>query len=341
MALLTKDVTYAAIPRLTDWYLHADALRVALADLVNAIAALDTTQVWGDGRASRSDGQCFLVPRRVRRRPSRHRLGDYALEFYPFIANNDAPFSSVPIACTERDAPYVLDGLLYHESDLDPEEHSTDTHGYVALNFATLPRFGKRFGPRMRGLHRQGIYRLDLQREYGPLTALLSPSQRTIHLDWITPHWDRIGQFFASFAAGHTTASLALKRLLACGPRPHFYRAGRALGRIYKTIFILDDLTDPALRRRVRRGLLQGEPRHALARHVHSGKRGHADGRDFPQQMSRASGLVLSLAALISWQIREIATVLRHWDPSEDGIDASLLPHMSPMGWDNIVLSGE
>jgi len=57
--------------------------------------------------------------------------------------------------------------------------------------------------------------------------------------------------------------------------------------------------------------------------------------------MSRASGLVLSLAALISWQIREIATVLRHWDPSEDGIDASLLPHMSPMGWDNIVLSGE
>jgi hypothetical protein len=31
-----------------------------------------------------------------------------------FIANNYAPFYTVPIECTERDAPYVLDGLLYH-----------------------------------------------------------------------------------------------------------------------------------------------------------------------------------------------------------------------------------
>src|SRR2546428_12650447 len=107
MALLTKDVTYAAISRLTDWYLHAEALRVALADLVNAIAALDTTQVWGDGRASRSDGQCFLVPRRVRRRPPPHPLGGYAVEVYPLIAHHDAPVSCVPLACTELGAPYV------------------------------------------------------------------------------------------------------------------------------------------------------------------------------------------------------------------------------------------
>jgi hypothetical protein len=201
--------------------------------------------------------------------------------------------------------------------------------------------FGKRFCPRIRGLHRQWLYRLDPQREYGPLTALLSPQKRTIHLDWITPHWDRMGQFFAPCAAGHMTASVALKRLLACGPRHHFYRAVRELGRVDKTIVTLDYHTDPALRRRVRRGVLQGEPLHALARHVHYGRRGHADGRDFQQPMSRASCLVLILAAIIYWQIREIDTVLHHWDPVEDGVDASLLPHMSPIGWDNIVLYGE
>lgn len=341
MARLTTDVTYADIQQIADWYLHEEALRAALADIVNAIAALDTTQVWGDGRASSSDGQRFLFPRRVLRRTYSHRLGDYALEFYTFIANNYAPFYTVPIECTERDAPYVLDGLLYHESDLDPEEHYTDTHGYVELNFAAFPMFGKRFCPRIRGLHRQWIYRIEPQRDYGPLTALLRPSKRALHLDWITAHWDRMGQFFASFAAGHTTASVALKRLLACGPRNHFYRAVRELGRLYKTIFILDYLTDPALRRRVRRGLLQGEQLHALARHVHYGKRGHADGRDFQQQMSRASCLVLILAAIIYWQILEIDSVLRHWDPAEDGIDLALLNHISPIGWDNIVLYGE
>jgi hypothetical protein len=45
--------------------------------------------------------------------------------------------------------------------------------------------------------------------------------------------------------------------------------------------------------------------------------------------MSRASCLVLILAALIYWQIREIDMVLRHWDPMEEGIDPALLPHIS------------
>jgi len=38
----------------------------------------------------------------------------------------------------ERDAPYVLDGLLYNESDLELEEHYTDTHGYTEINFAAF-----------------------------------------------------------------------------------------------------------------------------------------------------------------------------------------------------------
>jgi TnpA family transposase len=236
MARLTNGVSYADIQRITDWHLHDDALRAALAEIVNAMIALDTTQVWGDGTSSSSDGQRFLFPRRVLQRTYSHRLGDFALEFSTFLSDNYALFYTVPIECTERDAPYVLDGLLYHESDLDPQEHYTDTHGYVELNFAAFPMFGKRFCPRIRGLHRQWIYRLDPHKDYGVLTPIVSQQKRTLHLDWITSHWDRIGQFFASFAAGQTTASIALKRLLACGPRNHFYRAVRELGRLYKSM---------------------------------------------------------------------------------------------------------
>ncbi|MEE9146329.1 MAG: Tn3 family transposase, partial [Candidatus Tectomicrobia bacterium] len=136
MARLTNGVSYADIQRITDWHLHDDALRAALAEIVNAMIALDTTRVWGDGTSSSSDGQRFLFPRRVLQRTYSHRLGDFALEFYTFLSDNYAPFYTVPIECTERDAPYVLDGLLSHESDLDPQEHYTDTHGYVELNFA-------------------------------------------------------------------------------------------------------------------------------------------------------------------------------------------------------------
>jgi hypothetical protein len=51
--------------------------------------------------------------------------------------------------------------------------------------------------------------------------------------------------------------------------------------------------------------------------------------------MSRASCLVLILAAIIYWQILEIDSVLRHWDPEADGVNPALLPHISPVGWEN------
>ena len=49
----------------------------------------------------------------------------------------------------------MLDGVLYHESDLDLEEHYTDTHGYTEINFAAFGMVGMRFCPRIRSLHRQ------------------------------------------------------------------------------------------------------------------------------------------------------------------------------------------
>ena len=99
--------------------------------MVNAISRLDVTQAWGTGRTSSSDGQRFKLTRKVLQRTYSHTFSDYALEFYSFIADNYAPFYSTVIECTDRDAAYVLDGLLYNESDLVLEEHYTDTHGYT------------------------------------------------------------------------------------------------------------------------------------------------------------------------------------------------------------------
>ena len=154
-------LSYKAIRRLADWQFSEDKLRGTLADLVNGISRCDAAEVWGHARTSSSDGQRYLFLRKTLKATYSHRLGDYALEFYTFVADNYAPFYSTPIECTERDAAYVLDGLLYHESEIDPEEHYTDTHGYTELNFAAFAMFGKRFCPRIRGLHRQWIYRID------------------------------------------------------------------------------------------------------------------------------------------------------------------------------------
>jgi TnpA family transposase len=78
---------------------------------------------------------------------------------------------STPIECTDRDAAFVLDGLLYNESDMELDEHYTDTHGYTAINFAAFAMLGRRFCPRIRGAHHQRIYRIDPSRDYGALKS--------------------------------------------------------------------------------------------------------------------------------------------------------------------------
>ena len=54
-------------------------------------------------------------------------------------------------------------------------------------------------------------------------------------MDWICEQWDRMGHVHASLENGHTTASVALKRLNGYSGKNHFYRAVRELGRIFKT----------------------------------------------------------------------------------------------------------
>lgn len=345
MARLTAGVDYEQIKQVTDWQLTEEAQRQALAQLVNAISRLDVTQAWGEGKTSSSDGQRFQLNRRILQRTYSHRIRDYALEFYSFVADNYAPFYSIPIECTDRDAAYVLDGLLYNESDLALEEHYTDTHGYTEINFAAFAMLGRRFAPRIRGLHKQRIYRIDEEQDYGPLASLLNRRDRTIHMDWICEQWDRMGHFYASLERGHTTASTALKRLASYTGKNHFYRANRRVpagrGRIFKTEYILQFMSDPVTRRRVRQGLLKGEEIHALARQVAYGKQGKLAVRHLQEQRNTGSCLTLIMASIIYWQAKEMSRVIQECDPDAAGVDLTLLEHISPVAWDNILLYGE
>ena len=47
------------------------------------------------------------------------------------------------------------------------------------------------------------------------------------------------------------------------------------------------------------------------------------------------------MACIIYWQAKEINRVTLEGIPEGTGIDLSLLEHISPIGWDNIILYGE
>jgi TnpA family transposase len=340
MSRITEGISYHRMKHITDWHMHEETQRAALALVVNAISGLDITKYWGDGTTSSSDGQRFSLRRKVLYKSYSHAFNDFALEFYNFIADNYAPYFSLPHECADRDAPFVLDGLLYNESDLDIQEHYTDTHGFTDTNFTAFAMFGKRFSPRIKGLHKHAIFYIDAGRDYGPLSVLLEKKSRILHPEWIVEQWDRMGHFYASLESGHATASTALRRLNGFTGKNHFFRANRELGRLMRTEHTLDFLSDPDMRRQTRRGLLKGEQVHGLARDIRYGHRGRLNNREWLQQKHACSSLTLVIACIIYWQAKEIHRVIQsHVLPEHINLD--LLSHISPVSWENIILYGD
>jgi hypothetical protein len=89
--------------------------------------------------------------------------------------------------------------------------------------------------------------------------------------------------------------------------------------------------------------LLKGEQLHTLDRDVFYGKRGRIAARELEEQMNTCSCLTLILACIIYWQAREIERVIEELQPDlpEFRIDLGLLEHISPIGWDNVLLYGQ
>ena len=341
MAEMIAGVSYQQIKHLFDWQVTEGAQRRALADVVNGIAGIEVTKTWGEGKTSGSDGQRYGYRRKTLHRTFSHKFNDFAIEFYTFVADNYAPFYNLAKESTERDSSKVLDGHLYNVSDLDIEEHYTDTHGYTEINFAAFAWIGITFSPRIKNSKHQWLYKIDENKDYGSLEPLIASAAHTIKMGYIVDNWDRMAQFYASFEAGHVTASTAIKRLGGFTAKNHFYQANVQLGRVLKTEHILYWMADPAKRKRTRKGLLKVEQIHQLARDITYGNRGRLKGKTLEEITSSGNCTTLIMAAIIYWQAKEISRIVKAHDPEEAGIDLSLLAHISPVGWSNVILYGE
>lgn len=164
-----------------------------------------------------------------------------------------------------RDATHVLDGLLYHKSDLRIEEHYTDTAGFTDHVFALMHLLGFRFAPRIRDLADK---RLSIHGDAKPYPTLAGLIGGSINVKHIRAHWDDILRLTASIQQGIVTASLMLRKLGSYPRQNGQAVALRELGRIERTLFALDWIQNVELRRRVQIGLNKGEAKNALARAV-------------------------------------------------------------------------
>ncbi|WP_028215621.1 Tn3 family transposase, partial [Paraburkholderia mimosarum] len=340
MAEACPGTTYAKLSWLQAWHIRDETYSQALADLVNAQFAHPFAAHWGDGTTSSSDGQRFRAGSKAE--STGHVNPKYGAEpgrmFYTHISDQYAPFYPNLVNVGVRDSTYVLDGLLYHESDLRIQEHYTDTNGFTDHVFALMHLLGFRFAPRIRDLSDMKLYIPGNPNDYPALAAMIGDTYNEKH---IRQNWDEVLRLATSIRQGTVTASLMLRKLGSYPRQNGLAVALREVGRIERTRFILDWLQNVELRRRVHAGLNKGEARNALARSVFFYRLGEIRDRSFEAQRYRASGLNLVTAAIVLWNTVYLERAVQTMHARGVPADATLLPYLSPLGWEHINLTGD
>lgn len=340
MAESSRGVTIHQMMLMIERHVRPETYAAATATLVDAQHAQPFAAIWGDGRASSSDGQFFPAGGRG------EAAGDHNAKrgsapgaaVYGFISNRYASFYSRLIQASESEAPYVLDGLLHNESSIEILEHATDTAGATEMIFAMFPQYGYRLTPRMRNLGDRKLFVIGPRADYAPLAPLIGG---TANLSVVEENWDELLRLWASIGAGLVPPSVILKKIAAAPRQNTLAKALKEIGRIERSIFICDWLLEPVLRRRAHGNLNKGETRHSLARAVFLHQLGELRDRIAETMAYRACGLNLVVNAIILWNTVYLSRAVTFVREQGVEIPDRLLAQVAPIPWGHIGITGD
>src|SRR3546814_14207087 len=126
--------------------------------------------------------------------------------------------------------------------------------------------------------------------------------------------------------------SVMLRKLAAYERQNQLDVALQEIGKIERTLFMLDWLENPDLRRRCHAGLNNSEQRHALTQAIYTFRQGRIIDRSHEAQQYRASGLNLLVAAIVYWNTTYMDAAAQHLRSTSIAVPDDLLAHTSPIG---------
>lgn len=323
----------------SDWHIREETYASALRCLVNQQEREPFAAMFGSSSVSSSDGQFFQAAGfgRDAGRLNAHYSLRSGFKVYTHLSGRYGPYFTKLIAATASEALHVLDALVYHLADVTIRRHHTDGGGDSDHVFALCSLLGFQFAPRIPDLKHRRLYSFGKPSVYPTLEPLIAGR---INVDLIRAHWSDILRIITSICSG-TVAPSMIMRQLASYPRQNGVAAAlRELGRLERTLFTLDWIEDPELRRETGHELNKGESRNSLARAVFIHRLGDIRDRTYENQQHRASGLNLLVTAIILWNTRYLERALATLRQTENVPD-HLLAHLSPLGWEHINLTGD
>ncbi len=254
----SKQLGETELENTVNWYFTLENLRSANQKLVEFLNSLEIPNIYrrASGKLhTSSDGQKYevSVPSLNANYSFKYFGQNKGVSVYSFIDERHLLFYSTVISSSEREAAYVIDGLLHNET-IKSDIHSTDSHGFTEVVFAVTHLLGFAFAPRLKKLSKHRLYSFEKRKVYENQNFQILP-KAYIDTKLIEENWDSILRFVATIKLKRTSASQLFKRLNSYSNQHPLYQALKEFGKIIKTLFILQYVDDPELRQSIEKQL--------------------------------------------------------------------------------------
>jgi len=278
IAKISTGINEHELENVLKWYFNPENIHTSSNKILSFVDSLDLPNIYKKNKNinhTSSDGQKYALD-------VDSITGNYSYKYfgtakgvsiYTFIDERHLLFHSTVISSSEREAGYVIDGLMSNEV-IKSDIHSTDTHGYTEMIFAITHFLGYSFAPRIKNFKEKTLYCFDSEskKDYEEKDFKILPNSKNyINTKVIEENWEEILRFITTIKLRKTTASQLLKRLSSYSKKNRLYQALNEFGKIISTIFILKYIDDVKLRQAIEKQLNKVESSNRFAKAVFFG----------------------------------------------------------------------
>jgi TnpA family transposase len=339
-----SDINYSLLSTTSDNFIRLETLKEANDRISNAIAKLSIFRYYDINEVlhSSSDGQKIetgIDTINARHSSKYFGLGKGISECTLVI--NHIPVNAKFIGSNDHESHFVFDILSNNTTDIQPDVHSTDTHGTNEVNFAILYMFGYQFAPRYKDIYdkvNQSLYGFKHPTTYDE-NNLIKPV-RKINTELIIEEWENIKRIMVSLALKTTTQSVIIKKLSSYARKNKTKRALWEYDNIHKSLYLLKFIDSEQLRKNVQKALNRGESYHKLRKAVSYANFGKLRFKTEQEQHIWGACSRLISNCIIFYNASILSKFLDYNENRENNEVIDMLKKTSPVAWANVNLYG-
>lgn len=345
IAKISNNINQNELENTVNWYFSEDNLANANNKILDLIGRLQLPNLFNkteDITHTSSDGQKFNIGvDSLNANYSYKYFGKgKGVSVYSFIDACHRLFYSTVISSSEREAAYVIDGLM-HNDVVQSNIHSTDTHGYSEIIFGVTHLLGISYAPRIKNFKEQRLYSFENRSHLKDFGYKILPDC-VINTNIIAENWDNILRLVATIKLKKTSASQLFRRLSSYSRQNPLYHALKEFGKIIKTIFLLKYIDDVTLRHDIEKQLNKLESSNKFAKAVFYGNNQEFQQETKEEQLIAEGCKRLIQNAIICWNYLYLSQELLNAKTEEKKQNLiQTIKNGSIVAWQHINLQGE